>query len=192
METPALPNFDKTDLLLIGGSAGAFDSLLRIIEAIPLGYNKAVVIIIHRGKNNFTDIENLFGPHCRTKVTEVTDKETIQKGTVYIAPSNYHLLFEDSETFALDVSEAVWYSKPSIDVTFESAAEIYGNKCAAILLSGANADGAAGMLSLLKSGAITIAQNPNDAEVPIMPQAAIANKAARYILTCNQLLQLFN
>jgi two-component system chemotaxis response regulator CheB len=93
-------------------------------------------------------------------------------------------------SFSLDVSESVWFSKPSIDVTFESAAEVYKDRCTAILLSGANQDGAEGLLSLRNYGALTIAQDPGDAEMPQMPAAAISIDAAEYVLNSNEIFEL--
>lgn len=123
---------------------------------------------------------------------EITDKERIRPNTVYVAPANYHTLIEKDRCFGLDVSESVWYSKPSIDVTFESAAEVYKDRCAAILFSGANQDGAEGLLKLREAGALTIAQNPADAEMPQMPEAAININAAQYILNTSEILELID
>jgi len=151
---------------------------------------KTVILIIHRKKNFFSEIEKLFSENSRMYMREIEDKDILKTNTMYIAPANYHTLIEDGGYFSLDVSEPVWYSKPSIDVTFESAAEVYGNKCAAILLSGANQDGAGGMLKLRESGALTIAQEPADAEMPEMPRSAINLGAADYILTQDEIFKL--
>ncbi len=180
----------QSEVILIGGSAGSFTPIFNIIRSLPKGYGQAIVVVIHRGKNNFSDIENLFNDNCRISVSEITDKDKITAGKVYIAPANYHTLIEKNKAFALDVSEAVWYSKPSIDVTFDSAASVYRDKCAAILFSGANQDGAEGLLELRKRGALTIVQDPQDAEMSIMPQAAVDVNAAEFILKTNQILNL--
>jgi two-component system chemotaxis response regulator CheB len=180
----------QAEVILLGGSAGAFNPIFRIVRSLPETYDRAIVIVLHRGKNNFSDIENLFGDNCRILVNEISDKDKILGGHIYIAPANYHTLFEKDKTFALDVSEHVWYSKPSIDVTFESAADTYGANCAAILFSGANQDGAEGLLKLRRSGALTIVQKPTDAEMGVMPQAAIDINAGEFVLTTNQILNL--
>ncbi|RKR82690.1 two-component system chemotaxis response regulator CheB [Mucilaginibacter gracilis] len=187
-----LKRLSAAEVVILGGSAGSFTPIFNIIKMLPQTYNKAIVIVIHRGKNNFSDIENLFGDNCRILVSEITDKDKITGGHVYIAPANYHTLFEKRKTFALDVSEQVWYSKPSIDVTFESAADAYGDKCAAILLSGANQDGASGLLKLRNKGALTIVQRPTDAEIGIMPQAAVDINAGEFILTSSEILKLIS
>jgi two-component system chemotaxis response regulator CheB len=186
-----IEHWHNTDLLLIGGSAGSFKPIYKAVKIFPSDLNKAVLIILHRKKNFFSEIENLFAENSRMLLREVTDKDEIHKNTVYIAPANYHTLLERDNHFGLDVSEAVWYSKPSIDVSFESAAEIYKDRCAAVLFSGANQDGAEGLLKLCKAGALTIAQNPDEAEMPEMPRAAINLKAAKYVLSTNDIHELF-
>lgn len=185
-----LPRLRQAEVILIGGSAGSFTPIFNIIRSLPKDYAQAIVVIIHRGKNNFSDIENLFNDNCRISVSEITDKDKITAGKVFIAPANYHTLIEKNKAFALDVSESVWYSKPSIDVTFDSAASVYRDKCAAILFSGANQDGAEGLLKLRKNGALTIIQDPKDAEMPTMPQAAVDVNAGEFILKTNHILNL--
>jgi len=185
-----LQRFSNSEIILLGGSAGSFAPIFNIIKLLPENFDKAVVVIIHRGKNNLSDIENLFNDNCRILVSEIYDKDKIITGRVYIAPANYHTLIEKDKTFALDVSERVWYSRPSIDVTFESAAMAYGEKCAAILFSGANQDGAQGLLKLRSRGGLTIVQDPQDAEINTMPQAAIDINAGEYVLKTSQILNL--
>ncbi|MDB5017086.1 MAG: two-component system, chemotaxis family, response regulator CheB [Mucilaginibacter sp.] len=182
--------WNNSEILLLGGSAGSFKLLFQIIKILPADLNKAVIIIIHRKKNFASEIEKLFAENSRIPLFEINDKIKINKNTIYIAPANYHTLIEDDGYFALDVSEPLWYSKPSIDVTFESAAETYSDRCTAILLSGANQDGAQGLLKLRNAGSLTIVQDPNDAEMPEMPDAAIKINAADYILKANEIYEL--
>ncbi|MBC7399218.1 MAG: chemotaxis protein CheB, partial [Mucilaginibacter sp.] len=127
----------------------------------------------------------------RMFMREVSDKDVLKNNTIYIAPANYHTLIEKDKSFSLDVSDAVWYSKPSIDVTFESVSEIYKERCTAVLFSGANADGAEGLLKLRRKGALTIVQDPDDAEMSEMPQAAVNMEAAEYILKTQDIFDLF-
>lgn len=176
--------------MLLGGSAGSFKLIFRAVKSFPSSFNKTAIIIIHRKKNYSSDIEKLFAENSRISMREITDKDVIHRSVVYIAPANYHTLIENEESFSLDVSEPVWYSKPSIDVTFESAANVYGSRCAAILFSGANQDGAEGMLYLRESGALTIVQHPDDAEMNEMPKSAIQNNAAEYILRNDEIFEL--
>lgn len=182
----------KSELLVLGGSAGSFKHIFNAVRVFPVNLNKTVLIIIHRKKNFFSEIENLFAENSRMSLREVSDKDVIYKNTVYIAPANYHTLIESKNSFGLDVSEAVWYSKPSIDVSFECAAEVFKNKCTAVLFSGANEDGARGLLALRNRGALTIVQDPGEAEMPEMPQAAINLNAAEYILKTGDIFELFN
>jgi two-component system chemotaxis response regulator CheB len=177
-------------ILLLGGSAGSFKLLFRLVKLLPQNLNKTVIIVIHRKKNFYSEIEKLFAENSRMLLREISDKEPIQRNAIYIAPANYHSLVENAGFFSLDVSEAVWYSKPSIDVTFESVAEVYKESVTAVLLSGANQDGAAGLLRLRNMGALTIAQSPQDAEMTEMPQAAIDIHAAEYILRTTEIFEL--
>ena len=170
--------------------AGSFKILFQIVKNLPSNLGKTVILIIHRKKNFFSEIEKLFADSSLMHMREVEDKDPIKNNTMYIAPANYHTLIEKGGYFGLDVSDAVWYSKPSIDVTFESAAEAYQGRCLAILLSGANQDGAAGLLKLRQSGSVTIAQHPDDAELPEMPRSAIEINAAEYILTREEIFKL--
>jgi two-component system chemotaxis response regulator CheB len=185
-----IKRWQDSKVLLLGGSAGSFKILFRAIKYLPPNLNKTVIIIIHRKKNFLSEIEKLFAENSRMYLREVGDKESIDNNTIYIAPANYHTLIENETQFSLDVSDAVWYSKPSIDVTFESAADIFKDKCTAILLSGANQDGAKGLLNLRKHGSLTIVQDPADAEMIDMPTAAINIKAADYILKTDEIFEL--
>lgn len=177
-------------MLLLAGSAGSFKLLFRAVKYLPPDLNKTVIIIIHRKKNFFSEIEKLFAENSRMYLREISDKDIIDSNTIYIAPANYHTLIENEKQFSLDVSEPVWYSKPSIDVTFESAAEVFKAKCTAILLSGANQDGAEGLLKLRNQGSLTIVQDPTDAEMRDMPAAALNINAADYVLNASQIFQL--
>lgn len=185
-----IERWHRSEILLLGGSAGSFNLIFRVIKNFNADLGKSVIIVIHRKKNFFSEIEKLFSENSRISLREITDKEAVKNNTIFIAPANYHTLIEKEKCFALDVSESVWFSRPSIDVTFESAAEVYKGSCTAILLSGANQDGAEGLLKLRNYGSLTIAQDPADAEMPQMPQAAIDINAAEYILHTNQILEL--
>jgi two-component system chemotaxis response regulator CheB len=181
----------NSEILLLGGSAGALKLILKIVRSFPPDLNKTVIIVIHRKKNFFSEIEKLFTETIRIKFREISDKEPIKNNIIYIAPPNYHTLIENQYYFSLDVSEAVWYSRPSIDVTFESAAEVYNHRCTAVLFSGANQDGAEGLLKLRNSGSLTIVQEPGEAEMSEMPASAIRINAAEYVLKNSEIFELF-
>ena len=166
-------NVSKYRMVVIGGSAGSLDSILKIVAAVQEAVDVAFVVVVHRGKSGDSILADLLSSQTALVVKEVEDKELILPGTIYIAPPDYHLLLENEYTFSLDASEKVNYSRPSIDVTFESAALVYGPALVGVLLSGANADGAVGLKTIADAGGFTIAQQPATAEVGYMPQQAI-------------------
>lgn len=169
-------------MVVIGGSAGSLDVVLKIATALPLQSGAAFVIVLHRRADAESILTDLLSLRTSLPVKEVEDKEEILPNTVYVAPADYHLLLEDTKTFSLDCSEKLHFSRPSIDISFEAAAEIFGAACMGILLSGANADGAAGLKKLRETGGHSVAQEPSSADVSFMPQQAIALNAAAKIL----------
>lgn len=178
--------------LVIGGSAGSLDVIIKILERLPENLSIAIIIILHR-KNSFdSSLTLLLDSKSSVKVREAEEKEPILSGMVYLAPADYHLLVERDHTFSLDSSEKVQYSRPSIDVTFQSAADVYGRSLAALLLSGANSDGSKGMLAIANSGGITVVQNPISADVGFMPKSAILTTVVDYILETKDLSDFVN
>lgn len=163
----------KYKLIAIGGSAGSLDVILKIISNASAYSNIFYIIILHRKSDAESILESLFSSRTKLTVKEVEDKDSIHTGYIYIAPADYHLLLEDKKNFSLDSSEKILYSRPSIDVTFESIAEVYGSFAIGVLLSGANADGAKGLSAMKKAGGFTIVQDPESAEVDYMPRQAI-------------------
>ena len=190
LDKELVDRWHKSDILLLGGSAGFFKILFEIVKLLPKDLDKTVIAVIHRKKNFKSEIEKLFKENSQLALSEIGDKDKIVKNTIYLAPANYHVLIENNGSFSLDVSDAVWYSKPSIDVTFESAADIYRQNCTAILFSGANPDGAEGLLKLRNNGSLTIVQHPDDAEIPEMPAAALNINAADYVLRTKEIFEL--
>lgn len=166
------PAVDK--LVIIGGSAGSLPILLDVVENLPVGFQAPIVIVLHRLKNVNSDMDKILADaQDHMKIREPEDKEPIQSGHIYLAPQNYHLLFETEKMFSLDYSELVHFSRPSIDVSFESAARVFGSNLTAVLLSGANQDGAAGMEAVVAEGGTGIVQDPSSTDYPAMPAAAI-------------------
>lgn len=180
----------KSDIVLLGGSAGSFRLVFTVIKHFLPDLGKSVIVITHRKRNFNSEVEKLYADNSRLKIREIRDKEPIKKNTIYIAPANYHTLIEKNGHFSLDVSDDVWYSKPSIDVTFDSAADAYQDRCTAILFSGANQDGAQGLLKLRNSGSLTIVQDPREAEMTEMPQSAIDIDAAEFVLKTEDIFEL--
>lgn len=176
-------------LLVIGGSAGSLDVAMKIVAALPMQMQAAVVVVLHRKNASDSILTGIFSSRTNLPVKEVEDKEALLPATVYIAPPNYHLLVEDEHNFSLDSSEKIHYSRPSIDVTFESAAEVFGPAAVGILLSGANADGAAGLQHIKQHGGYTIVQDPHTAEVGYMPQQALNLGSIDAVVDGNELPQ---
>lgn len=163
----------KKRVLLIGGSAGSLDVILKIVGALPVPLSLPVVIVVHRKSGAESILADLLGAKTGLAVKEVEDKDAVEDGVIYLAPPDYHLLFEKDGNFSLDSSEKVQYSRPSIDVSFESAADVYGSRVIAVLLSGANADGAEGLHRIFQTGGYTLVEAPHTAGVSYMPQQAL-------------------
>lgn len=161
-------------LLIIAGSAGSLNIILQLLPQIRPNAILSIVVLIHRKDDNDSMLAEILNNKSSIPVFEVEDKDPIEGGKAYIAPGNYHLLIESDFHFSLDNSEKVQYSRPSIDVSFQSAAEVYKRNLACILLSGANADGSLGVKRVLAMGGCVAVQDPTTAEVPFMPSQAIS------------------
>jgi two-component system chemotaxis response regulator CheB len=177
-------------VVIIGGSAGSLNALMYILPEIPKLNNFAIVIVVHRKSTDDQTLEELMTLKSNVAVKPVEDKVSLLPGFVYVAPSNYHLLFEKNETLSLDTSEKINYSRPSIDVSFESAAEIYGKTLVGILLSGSNTDGTNGLKAIKAAGGTIVVQNPLSADMPFMPHNAILNTNPDYVLENHEILKL--
>lgn len=160
--------------LLIGASAGGVEALLQLLEDLPPDYRLPVVCLLHVPDRNDSLLADLLGRRLRLPVKEAEDKEYLRGGLVYVAPAGYHLSIENDHSFSLSREEPRHFSRPSIDILFESAADAYGAALAAALLTGANEDGATGLLAIQQAGGLTLVQEPGDAQVPTMPEAALA------------------
>lgn len=174
-------------IVVIGGSAGALGPLLEILKSLPASFPLPIIIVLHRLNGNEDTLEHVLAHRSKLKVKEIEDKDKIAVGTIYVAPADYHLLIENNHTFALDVSEKVLFSRPSIDVTFDSIAHVYGKHTTCILLSGANSDGTEGVKAIRKAGGLAIIQTPEDAEISYMPQVAIESAGADYVLPASKI-----
>lgn len=162
----------RYELITIGCSMGGMQALQMIFSALPKDFSVPIAVVQHRYRTSNEGLPAFLRRHTKLNVVDTTDKEWIKPGTVYLAPANYHLLVERGE-LSLSVDEKVEYSRPSIDVMFESAADAYGSSLIGVVLTGANADGARGAARIKKRGGFVIAQDPRTAESPAMPQAAI-------------------
>lgn len=158
----------------IGASAGAVQALLHILPALPADTTVPILIVVHVPPDRSNALVTLFQDRSRLTVKEAEDKEVIASGTVYFAPSDYHLLVEAQRSLALSLDEAVNHSRPAIDVLFETAADAFGPALTAIVMTGANHDAADGVRAVAAGGGRVIVQDPATAEVPTMPAAALA------------------
>jgi two-component system chemotaxis response regulator CheB len=163
----------RPEAVVIGASAGALEALSVILPALPRAFHLPILVVVHVPPDKRSAIADLFRTKCQVRVEEAEDKEPIAPGTVYFAPPDYHLLVEIDRTLSLSTEEPVLFSRPSIDVLFESAADAYGAGLIGIVLTGANADGARGLLAVTEAGGTAIVQDPRGAFAAAMPEAAI-------------------
>lgn len=161
------------EIVAVGTSYGGLQALSDLLEGIPADFAPAIAVVQHRSRDSDDTFARLLQDHSRLPVSEVDDKEPIEGSRVYVAPPDYHLLVED-RSFALSVDAPVAFSRPSIDVFFESAAEAYGRGVVGVLLTGANADGASGLQTIRAAGGYVIVQDPETAVGRAMPEAGIA------------------
>ena len=162
------------EVVTIGASWGALNALRIVLGKLPEGFPPAVIVVPHRSKDHEQLLPGLLAESCRLPVHEVDDKDQIAGGHIYLAPSDYHLMLDPSGHFSLSVDEPVRFSRPSIDVTFESVADAFADRTVGIILTGANEDGARGLKRIFQRGGHAIVQDPATAEVDIMPAAALA------------------
>jgi len=190
MEKDRIAN--RCHLLVVGGSAGSLDVIIQLLSGLRDDLPFPVVIVLHRRNDPDSMLSELFSAKTYHPVKEADEKEALLPGHIYIAPADYHLLIEKNKTLSLDFSEKVNYSRPSIDVTFETAAEAYGTGTVCLLLSGASSDGTDGLKAVKANGGTVIVQDPADAEVAYMPKQAIAGVTVDYIVNADQMAQLIN
>ena len=179
-------------IILIGGSAGSYSLIAEIIEKLPSYFDAAICIVLHRNKRFETQIEKNLARKLNKNIISAIDKLDINKNYIYFAVAGYHLLIEPDFSFSLDSSEHVNYSRPSIDVLFETAAQIYKDNCVAFLLSGANSDGAKGLRTIEQFGGEVIIQDPNQASMKAMPLAGERETLNPKIWSNSQILSYFN
>jgi two-component system chemotaxis response regulator CheB len=171
--TASARDANAAGIVAIGCSAGGVEALIRILPTLPSDFPHSVVVVIHLAPDRDALLPRLFEPRCALAVKEAEDKESIVPGTIYFAPPGYHLQVEPDRSFSLSVDEPVLYSRPSIDVTFETVARAYGPRALGVVLTGASADGAQGLRAIVECGGTAIVQDPASAEQPAMPNAAL-------------------
>jgi two-component system chemotaxis response regulator CheB len=178
--------------VVIGGSAGSLEVLFQLLPLLHENLSVAILIVLHRKNSADSSLAALLAGKCLLPVSEAGDKDPMQPGHIYLAPSDYHLLIEKDRTFSLDDSEKINYSRPSLDVTFESAADVYGSSLTGIVLSGANEDGTLGLRAIHNAGGTIIVQNPNTAQMPVMPQSALTSLPIDHVLNAREIATYIN
>jgi two-component system, chemotaxis family, protein-glutamate methylesterase/glutaminase len=179
---------NKYKAVVIGGSAGSFQGVVKILSHLPDDFELPIIMCLHRLKHVRNGFVEALSLKSIRPVVEPIDKEPIKKGKIYLAPSNYHLSVELGNTFALSTEEMVNNSRPAIDITLETAAYVYKEKLVGILLSGANKDGARGMKRIKDRNGLTLVQDPQECMIATMPTAALDITPIDYVLSVDQII----
>lgn len=183
---PRKPARREIELIVIGCSLGGMHALQTIFSALSNEFCVPIAVVQHRHKNSNESLPSYYRRQSKLCVVDVDDKQPVKQGCIYLAPADYHLLVERG-AFSLSVDAAVAFSRPSIDVLFESAADAYREHLVGVVLTGANADGARGARTIKKRGGLVIVQDPKTAEAPAMPQAAIDQARVDRILPLDRI-----
>jgi two-component system, chemotaxis family, protein-glutamate methylesterase/glutaminase len=178
-------------VVVIGGSAGSLEVIISTLTGLT-NDAIAVIVVIHRKGALHSTLADVIGIKALLAVKEAEEKEVIQPGNVYLAPADYHLLIERDGSLSLDFSEKINFSLPSIDVTFECAAQVFGKRVTGILLSGGNADGVAGLKSIKKCGGVCVVQDPETAAVNFMPAHALSEVQVDHKLDASGMAEFLN
>ncbi|MEC5388226.1 chemotaxis protein CheB [Uliginosibacterium sp. H3] len=181
----------RVDAVVIGASAGGVEALSTLLPALPATLSVAIIIVLHLPRDRRSLLVDIFSHKCACPLREADDKAPVESGTVYFAPPDYHLLVDRGSDraplFSLSVDELVNYSRPAIDVLFDSAADFYGERLLGIVLTGANDDGAAGLATICRQGGVAMVQQPDSAQNAYMPQSALKRTPAALALTLEQI-----
>jgi two-component system, chemotaxis family, protein-glutamate methylesterase/glutaminase len=179
----------KLEVIAIGASLGGLDAVPKILARIPRAIPVPVVVVQHRAQSPDPRLAEILAVRTGLKVIEADDQSELRPGTVYVAPPNYHLLVDDG-MFELSIDAPVLFARPSIDVLFESIAHSTAKHAAGVLLTGSSDDGARGIAALQKRGFMTVVQDPEEAESPIAPRAALARCKPSYVLSLSGIAAL--
>jgi two-component system chemotaxis response regulator CheB len=174
-------------LIVIGASLGGLRALSTLLGALPAGFPVPLVVVQHRAITPDSGLEAILQDRTALRIVEAEDKMPLEPGTVYVAPSDYHLLVETRGELALSTDPPIRAARPSIDVLFETAADAYGEALIAVLLTGASADGANGLAAVKAGGGRAIVEDPDTAECRTMPAAGLAATAVDYVLNIRRI-----
>ncbi len=180
------------DAVVIGASAGGVETLSLLLSKLPADCRVSFLIVMHIPRESPSLLPEVFAMRCALPIREAEDKEPVQPGTVYVAPPDYHLLVDRGPALALSGDEAVYFSRPSIDVLFESAADVYAERLMGVILTGSSQDGALGLAAVGRAGGRTVVQRPDSAAVPILPDAALRQGCVDAVLSLQELQELFS
>jgi two-component system, chemotaxis family, protein-glutamate methylesterase/glutaminase len=172
----------RVDAVVIGTSAGGVEALTILLPSLPVGVTEPIFIVLHLPRDKPSVLAEIFRQRCALRVEEAEDKMPVQPGTVYFAPADYHLLLDKGPQLSLSADEPVHFSRPSIDVLFESAADVYRERLLGIILTGANEDGARGLAAVHLAGGVTMVQEPASAQSPVMAESALKRTTVDYVL----------
>ena len=178
------------EAIVIGVSSGGMKALKFLSSSLPIHFGIPIIIVQHLSAQSDSHWIHLLNEKSQLNVKEADEKEKITKGYIYIAPPNYHLMIEKDQTFSLTIDERVNFARPSIDVLFESAAEVFKNKLIGIVLTGSNSDGTNGIIRIKKYGGLAIIQDPTTAESEYMPKSAIAAIIPDHVLSLEKIIEL--
>ncbi|MBN1112728.1 MAG: chemotaxis protein CheB [Bacteroidales bacterium] len=178
----------KYKAVIIGGSAGSFQVITKILSSLPKNFPLPVILCLHRLKHVKSGFVEALSIKSSLPIYEPNDKDHIKPGNIYLAPANYHLFIELGNRFALSTEDQVNHSRPSIDLTFFTAASVYREKAIGIILSGANKDGAHGLKKMGEKGATTIVQNPEECQVATMTKAAMEISKIDHVFSTNEII----
>lgn len=176
--------------IVIGASAGGVQALRELLPRVYPGFPAPVLVVLHVPPDRPSLLTHIFGQLCRVPVREAEDKAPLEPGTIVFAPPDYHLMVERGPSIALSVDPPVSWSRPAIDVLFETAAAAFGADLLGIVLTGASHDGAAGLAAIAGAGGVTIVQDPDEAESPVMPRAAIGAVPGARVLPLSGIARL--
>lgn len=180
----------RYEAIVIGLSSGGMNALKLLFSLLPMSFNIPIIIVQHVSALSDNQWIKLLNDKSNLNIKEADEKEKIENGTVYIAPANYHLLIEQNKTFSLTIDERVNYARPSIDVLFESAAEVYEDKLIGVILTGSNNDGSKGVKRIKDCGGFVIIQKPETAESAFMPSSAIATTIPDAVKSLEEIIEL--
>ncbi|HEY2395234.1 MAG TPA: chemotaxis protein CheB [Rudaea sp.] len=178
--------------IAIGGSAGGVEALAELLPALTARGMLSIFVVVHQPRDRSSLLPGIFASRCAFAVCEPDDKQVVRPDHIYFAPADYHMLVDAGPRISLSADDLVHHSRPSIDVLFESAADVYAEHLLAIVLSGGNEDGADGALAVRRAGGFVVVQDPETARVPMMPRSALAKVAADAVLPVAEIFALLN